>query len=123
MCRRAVGAAVVTWATLRSQNFAFTKGEPVRFRSSAKAERGFCPSCGTSLTFRHDDHPDEIDITVASLDNPEAVPPRDHIWTLSKIRWLRLDDHLPQLERDHWHHGQDEASDHTPVACTLVNGR
>jgi hypothetical protein len=101
MCRRAVGAVVVTWATVRNQDFAFTKGEPARFRSSPAAERGFCPTCGTSLTFRHDDYPAEIDITVASLDNPEAVPPRDHIWTRSKVSWLRLDDHLPRLERDH----------------------
>jgi hypothetical protein len=104
-CRRAAGSAFVTWATFRAGDFAFIAGEPARFRSSPKVERTFCPSCGTSLTYRHDDHADEVDVTVGSLDEPAAVAPLDHVWTQAKLPWLKVDDGLPQLERDHWYHG------------------
>jgi hypothetical protein len=61
-----------------------------------QATRSFCPHCGTQLTFQADDYPDEIDITTCSLDHPEAVPPRDHTYTSSKVQWIELADGLPR---------------------------
>jgi hypothetical protein len=52
--------------------------------------RSFCSNCGTHLMFEDDDFPDEIDVTTCSLDDPEAVPPKDHTWTSSKLRWISL---------------------------------
>ena len=72
------------------------EGHPLRFRSSSKGTRSFCPHCGTQLTFQSDDYPDEIDITTCSLDRPEAVPPRDHVYTSSKVQWIHLSDGLAQ---------------------------
>ena len=64
--------------------------------SSGKATRSFCPHCGTQLTFREDDYPDEIDVTTCSLDHPEAVPPRDHTHASAKLPWIALSDGLPR---------------------------
>ena len=61
--------------------------------------------CGTSLAYRHDTHPEEIDLTAGSLDAPERITPTDHIWIGEKLAWLELADGLPQLEADHFHHG------------------
>jgi hypothetical protein len=66
------------------------------FRSTSKASRSFCPDCGTQLTFQADDYPDEIDITTCSLDHPDAVPSRDHVYTSSKVHWIELADGLPR---------------------------
>src|SRR5262249_61019434 len=66
-------------------------------RSSGKGSRSFCPHCGTQLTFQADDHPDEVDITTCSLDDPEAVPPRDHTYTSGKVHWIQLTDRLGTL--------------------------
>lgn len=110
-CRRAFGSAFVTWMTARSGQFAFTEGAPRWYRSSAKAERDFCAACDTSLAYRHDDHGDEIDVAVGSLDDPGAVHPRDHLWSGSMLPWLRMDDGLPRLERAHWDHGYPEATE------------
>lgn len=96
ICRRASGAAFVTWFTVPRSSFRFVSGEPARFKSTAKAVRSFCPECGTQLTFEHEDFADEIDVTTCSLDNPEALPPRDHTWTRSKLSWIELADALPQ---------------------------
>jgi len=58
--------------------------------------RSFCPTCGTQLTFEHDDASGEIDVTTCSLDNPELRPPKDHTRTSSKLGWVKLTDDLPE---------------------------
>jgi len=100
MCRLASGAPFVTWATFPAPAFAWTKGAPRIIASSAIAERGFCADCGASLSFRYSDRDDEIDIAAATLDRPEAVTPTHHIWTRSRLEWIRLDDGLPQYDEN-----------------------
>ena len=96
MCQRATGAPVVPWLTAPSDAFAWTDGEPAVYRSSQKAERLFCPSCGTQLAFREIAEPDHLDVTLASLDDPEAIQPGYHIWTTSRIGWFEVADDLPR---------------------------
>lgn len=95
-CRRTTGAPFVTWFSVVRSTFRFTLGTPTRFRSTAVAARTFCPRCGTQLTFEHDDTPDEVDITTCSLDDPERLPPDDHIFIDGKPSWIRLTDGLPE---------------------------
>ncbi|HEV7266905.1 MAG TPA: GFA family protein [Falsiroseomonas sp.] len=94
MCRRASGAPMVGWFTVRRQGLRFVGGAPARYASSARAERSFCQRCGTPLTFESRDFPDEVDVTIASLDNPEAVRPRDHTRTGTQLGWVKLADGL-----------------------------
>lgn len=96
ICRRTTGAPFVTWFSVRPSEFRWVSGNPVRFRSSAKASCSFCAHCGTQLTFQGDDYPDEIDVTTCSLDQPEAVPPRDHTYAGNKLPWIWLSDRLAQ---------------------------
>ncbi len=108
-CRRAAGAPFITWITIASDGFAWTEEPPTKYRSSAEALRGFCDVCGTTLSYRGVGHPEEIDITAASLDEPERVTPQDHIWTGTMLSWLKFDDGLPRLEGSHWEHGYPES--------------
>jgi hypothetical protein len=94
-CRRAAGAPAVAWFSVRRQEFQFTAGDPRAFRSSDRAIRRFCPDCGTQLTFEADALPDEIDITTASLDDPDAVPPRDHCHVEGRVAWDIIADGRP----------------------------
>jgi hypothetical protein len=96
MCRRTTGAPFVAWFSVRPLELHFLTGEPSRFRSSGRGTRSFCGHCGTQLTFQSDDWPDEIDVTTCSLDDPEAVPPRDHTRVSSRLRWIRLCDGLAE---------------------------
>jgi len=91
LCQRAAGAPVVTWLVVRRGDFAVTQGAPATYRSSDHAERDFCSGCGTQLIFRDDNRPDHLDVTVATLDAPEAVTPTFEIWTDSRQPWLHLD--------------------------------
>ena len=95
ICRRTTGAPYVAWFSVRRSELKMT-GEPARFRSSAKATRSFCPECGTQISFELDGA-DEVDITTASLDQPNAVPPVDHTRTSSRLAWVKLADGLPQF--------------------------
>lgn len=96
MCQRAHGAPVIAWLTVPLDGFAVTKGNPVAYRSSAKAFRHFCGSCGTPLTWREADNPRLVDVSIGSLDNPEANAPTMHVWTDSRIAWFESADHLPR---------------------------
>jgi hypothetical protein len=95
ICRRTSGAAFVTWFTVPETEFRITSGKPASFRSSDHGVRAFCSGCGTPLTFQSAKYPAQIDITTCTLDDPERVPPRDHIYTRSRLSWLRLGDELP----------------------------
>jgi hypothetical protein len=96
LCRRASGAPFVTWFSVASASFQLVQGEPRRYRSTPGAVRGFCGSCGTALTFQRDDLPGEIDITLCSLDDPEALTPEDHTYVRSRLRWVEICDGLPE---------------------------
>lgn len=97
-CRRAAGAAMVAWGTFLRRNFALTKGELNEFVSSPGVSRGFCAACGTSLTYHRDGRPQEIDVTLASLDDPALLKPNVHLWVRDKLPWVTIDDGLPQFE-------------------------
>ncbi|HEY6724017.1 MAG TPA: GFA family protein [Polyangiaceae bacterium] len=99
MCRRISGAASVAWVTVQRDQFRLLAGTPKSFRSSGHATRSFCAACGTPLTFCSDRLPDEIDVTIASLDEPDRVPPEDHTWVSSKLGWVEISDRLPQFEK------------------------
>jgi hypothetical protein len=98
-CRRACGAPVVAWVTFPAHAFAFVRGAPVRRRSSPPVVRSFCGACGTPLTYQHDDFPDAVDVTTASLDDPAAFPPADHTHAAGRLPWLRLCEDLPGFAR------------------------
>ncbi|MGI8839313.1 MAG: GFA family protein [Caulobacteraceae bacterium] len=96
ICRATTGAPAVAWFTVQRANFRYTAGAPTSFASTPKAMREFCGVCGTQLTFVHEDYGDRIDITTASLDDPHAAPPVEHIWTRSRLDWMTRLDALPE---------------------------
>ncbi|MGQ0658047.1 MAG: GFA family protein [Chromatiales bacterium] len=96
MCQRSSGAPVTAWATFPIESFRLTAGVLTTYQSSAEAVRHFCGHCGTPITFRNLHGPTTLDVTLSSLDDPEALPPQFHIWTSSQRRWLHIADELPR---------------------------
>ena len=76
--------------------FAWT-APPTHYRSSADAERGFCPICGCTLSMRETVLPDRVQVSLGSLDRPDLVKPDDHVWTSSQLPWLEVVDDLPRF--------------------------
>jgi hypothetical protein len=96
MCQKNSGAPVVAWTTFPATAFAWTRGQPGIYASSASARRHFCTGCGSYMVFRRDEH--EVSVNTAAFDDPEAFPPRRHIFEESRLAWLHIQDDLPRLE-------------------------
>lgn len=101
ICRRTTGGIVTTWMTMPLASFHWSHGTAAAYASSASCIRYFCSHCGCHLALFTSFSPDSLDITVASLDQPEQVPADRHIWVRSRLPWLQLDPQLP---------GEDEES-------------
>jgi hypothetical protein len=95
LCRRANGAPAVAWAMFKEEQVA-VEGRLAAYASSPEARRGFCGACGTPISFTATFIPGLVDITVGSLDRPEAMPPALHYWDSRRLPWLRLADDLPR---------------------------
>ena len=91
MCQRALGNAFAPLVTARGLRW--LTGEPKRFRSSNKVQRGFCANCGTPLTYEPDGFDPEI--TIASLDAPASVAPVIQIGLESRLPWCEALPGLP----------------------------
>lgn len=70
MCQKAFGGFFGPLVT--AKGIEWTRGSPAIFASSNKVERGFCAKCGTPLTY---DWGGDLEVSIGSLDNPEAAPP------------------------------------------------
>ena len=100
MCRKAHGAAFATYARIGRKRFRFVRGEDVlvRYRSSEKVTRSFCPRCGSTLFWGHDETPDVVEIAVGSVDGDPIGRPEAHIFVKDKACWVDILDALPRHE-------------------------
>lgn len=94
-CRKWNGAPAIVGAQIDRSGFTIT-GTPMTYRSSPSAQRQFCPNCGGSLFYLSDETPELISFMVATLDDPELVPPTAHIFAADGLSWSRIDDTLPK---------------------------
>ncbi len=101
-CRRAHGAAFVTWFGLKDTAFSLTSGEGALrwFRSSKASERGFCGTCGTTLFFRSTLAPGEMHVALACADGPIDRAPSLHVFYDARVPWLAMHDDLPHFDRE-----------------------
>lgn len=95
-CRRATGAPVSAWMDFASGDISWLSGQPAEYASSEKIRRGFCSGCGASISYRHVDYAQFFTLGVATLDAPELVAPKYHIYTGQQVAWLTLADTLPK---------------------------
>jgi len=100
MCRKASGAAFVTWLGVPHDMFRYSEGEPQIYKSSDAATRSFCAKCGSPLRFEYHGAHAHTHITVGSLDEPERVAPQRHIWVNDRIAWADYEDGLPEYSSE-----------------------
>ena len=98
-CRRATGGVTVAWAVFPKAAVEITRGQVREYSSSPGICWGFCPGCGSLVTYRRDTRPDHVDITTATLDEPGRFPPTVEIWTGERIAWEQLNPALPHKLR------------------------
>ncbi len=89
-CRRAHGAAFVTWAGFPSGQIRVTEGAGAlkTHESSPGTRRSFCGSCGTKVFFQSDKWPGETHVPLAAFDEPVDREPQGHAFWNEHVGWL-----------------------------------
>jgi hypothetical protein len=98
MCRRAHGAAFVTWAGFEDERIAIEDAD-ARLQwhaSSPPARRGFCARCGSTLFFRSERWPGELHVVLANFDTPLDRLPQAHVFYDAHVPWFEPNDDLPR---------------------------
>lgn len=95
-CRRSTGGALVAACGFRREDVAFADGSPTYYASSPGVRRGFCPRCGTSLTFESARWPDDVHLMVGNFDVPGDFTPQCHVFAGERLPSLHLADGLPR---------------------------
>jgi len=88
MCQKAFGNVIAPLVSVREAVLTWTKAEPGRFQSSNLVKRGFCPACGTPLTY---EAPDGVALAIGAFDHPGAIVPDIQYGIEGRVAWL---DHI-----------------------------
>ena len=74
-----------------------TKGEPHKI-PCANRIRSFAACCGTHLFFEDSEDSNNIDVTIASLDDPAPFAPQKAIFLEDKLPWVIIDESIPSFQ-------------------------
>jgi hypothetical protein len=98
ICQRLSGSAGMVFTTVAKSAYQIEQGAARigRYQSTSFGERTFCLDCGAPLTIHVSHQPEEIDVAVGSLDEPNAVAPGFHLFVEQAPAWLPMDD-LPRF--------------------------
>ena len=100
MCRRAHGAAYVSWVGMRDERCRIDDPQQrlAWYPSSPGAERGFCSRCGSTLLFRSARWPGELHVALGCIDDAVDRAPQCHAFWDTHVGWASVDpaDGLPR---------------------------
>lgn len=85
MCQKAFGAPFGALVSVEKSRLTWRR-EPSRFASSNKVQRGFCPACGTPLTFEWNET--VIDLALCAFDRADEIVPVVQMATGHRLSWL-----------------------------------
>lgn len=98
-CQRQTGSAFVINAIIEADRIELLQGAPeavaVPTASGLPHDIYRCPVCRTALWSDYRRRRVLLFLRVGTLDDPAALPPGAHIFTRSKLPWVRLPDDIP----------------------------
>ena len=101
-CRRQTGGAFVINALIETDRIDLTGAAPVAVSMPTDSGRPHdvyrCAACQTAVWSDYGRRPSLRFLRVGALDTPAALPPQAHIFTRSKLPWLKLPDDVPAFE-------------------------
>jgi len=101
MCQRSTGSVSIAFKNVKQAELRWD-GEPDWYDSSPIAVRPYCRECGTSFGFKFKDGSENIDLTVASFDDPSRFKPKHHFGAESMHRqWLNTEG-LKEIRTDEY---------------------
>jgi hypothetical protein len=101
MCQRATCSVSIAFKNLPQAKVRWLSG-PDWYDSSPIARRPYCRDCGTSLGFQFKEGSQNLDLTVASFDDPSRFKPMHHFGAESIHRnWLNTEG-LPEKRTEEY---------------------
>jgi hypothetical protein len=102
-CQTETGSAFVLNALIEPRHVELLAGAPEPLLTPSESGKGQqvwrCPDCRVALWSNYGGAKDLIRfVRVGTLDTPGAVPPDVHIYTRSKLPWVRLPEGVPAFE-------------------------
>lgn len=98
-CRRHAGAPMVAWGLVAKDELK-VEGQTTEYASSECGRRHFCPACGTALFYTNDQiFPGQVDVQIATLDDPDAIVPVAQIQVADRIGWMSRLGEMPEFQR------------------------
>lgn len=89
-CRKTSGHHVSA-TQVNGDSLSITRDETLSwYQSSAKAARGFCHRCGSSLFWRHDDDGGAVSVMSGTLDGATGITTEKHIYVEDKGDYYNL---------------------------------
>jgi hypothetical protein len=95
MCQKATGGPFGAYATFRTADIVWTRGQRKAFQSSGGVHRGFCGDCGTPLTFEAIGGGEHMGLAIGAFDEPARLAPIRELDLAAKIPWLDTIGGLP----------------------------
>ena len=91
----------MTFVVFERSNFLYTGTDPHHHESSPGIFRGFCPHCGTPLSWHANDeaHAPFIEMYVGTFDTPGRFVPTHHIYYEERVPWFDVADRTPRWAR------------------------
>jgi hypothetical protein len=89
-CRRHSGAPASVFVAFENDAVSVTQGAIRKYRSSPGTERGFCESCGSTLTCASDRLPTETHFHIGAFDQAKDLKPTGELFADERLPWLRL---------------------------------
>ena len=101
-CQKQTGGAFAINALIETDRIEVIAGEPRPISMPTDSGRPHdihrCPTCQTAVWSDYGRRPALRFVRVATLDDPTAIKPDVHIFTRSKLPWVRLPDGVPAFE-------------------------
>ena len=101
-CQRQTGSAFVLNALIETDRITLLAGapEPVGVPTDSGRPHDIyrCPACRTGLWSDYCGRPRLRFVRIGTLENPAALTPDVHIYTRSKLPWIRLPAGVPAFE-------------------------
>jgi hypothetical protein len=98
MCRRAHGAALVTWVGVDASQFQLLSGEKElrKYPSSPAAVRSFCSVCGSPLFFESKRWAGEVHVARAAIPGEVDRDATAHVFYSDRADWFVVTDDVPR---------------------------
>lgn len=112
-CQKQSGAAMMSWVTFRRNELVWENQPPERYESSNTARRGFCPRCGSTVTWESVSKTDYVDVAAGLMDGSPDVDFAEHLFWARHRDWLDIGDPLPKHQT--WPPGRDPDPEPDPA--------